>query len=298
MSFLDSLCATKATPSAAWLEFTQLAVRKRESIFLFVEGRLDMAFYPAMARRYLGSDCDPIPLKCGNREAVLSVRLRIHGLHPAADRCLYFVDKDYTDIHGAETEREERLFVTEVHSVENYLVTREAVQIVWTEVWGLSLSDPALEAIGGAFEEGFRRLSVGLRPVTAWILLALRGNGRPCLADVRLEGLMTVSGAGLPARRRDCLLRLKEDTRCLARIPFTDLLRETRCLRARPAHEWLRGKFAFAWFCRFIDHVRETIQGIPRSSIASVDVLGPLLASKVPGSARLRRFFEEETRGA
>ncbi len=292
MSYLESLCAARASGPAAWLEFSQRVAREPDAIFLFVEGRLDMAYYPAMVRRYVGALGRPAPLNCGGRDGVLWAKLRIEAAEIGKERCLYFIDKDYGDLLGDDSGACRRLFVTEVHSVENYLVTAEAVEIIWTEIWGLSGADETLAAVRRAFIDGYERLARGIRPGTAWIVVALGSGARCVLSELGLECLVTIDEDGLPTRRRRALDRMRAATQCTTTPSVPVLLNVARVLRRTPVEGWIRGKYAFGWFCRFMDRVRGAVKGAPKAALCTPEILGPLLASKVSASEQLRTFLE------
>lgn len=164
MSFLDELRAARAAAAPAWLQFTRAYKADRPAHYLFLEGRLDVPFYISAIRSVFGGESQILSFSCGGKSGVLETRGKVRKSHPGCHRCLFFVDKDLSDLLGETDVSASDTFSTDTYSVENYFVSEEALQVVWTEIWGLSHQDPGWERARRAFLAALRQFHRQITP--------------------------------------------------------------------------------------------------------------------------------------
>jgi hypothetical protein len=259
MTFLDDLAEAVESPTSAWHQFVVAHNPTLDDWYVFLEGKLDVPFYLSAIKGRLGGRARVVEFRCGGKHGVQSARRQVRESHPRCDRCLFFVDKDLQDFESAPATTDVDTFVTEVYSIENYLVTVEALNAVWTYLWSLASADPRRAMICTKFENALGRFHRLMLPVMAWIVLARRAGKRPNVNNVNLGALLVVVDC-VPRLRAAAFGELKRVTSCEFEPAFADLLRETRRLSQAPAKCVVRGKFELWFFCRFLESIFSTLR--------------------------------------
>lgn len=300
MSFLDQLRAAAESPASAWHQFVLGHRSGVETWYLFVEGKFDVAYYSSALRG--AGDLDSLSaFLCGGREGVFETRRRVRRSHPFCSRCLFFVDRDWSDFLGGGDTEHADLYVTDGYSVENHLVSVESLRIVWREVWTMPSQDPRLSIVEKRFEEALNRFHRLMLPVMSWAVLARQEECAPNLNNVGMERLVDMA---------DCSPRfiggryeyLRRCTSCEFRPSLERWLRTVRELRNYDSKTVVRGKNELWFFARFLSELfvalrTESVGPRPLGAIQmTVDALMSLLPGKIQPSEGLKKFLARAVR--
>jgi hypothetical protein len=259
MTFLDDLSRAAQSSTSVWHQFVLAHDPERNDWYLFVEGKLDVPFYTAALRPSLAGDCQVVEFQCGGRNGVIAARREVRRSHPDCCRCLFFVDKDFSDILFEPTPQADDVFCTDVYSIENYLVSQEALDVVWCQLWSLATTDPRREVVAQRFGESLAQFYRVILPITAWIVSARRQGLRPNLNNINLADVIAFSD-GLPRRRAAAIATLERVTSCAHRPDIATLLGEARQLSKREPKTVVRGKFELWFFARFLEFAFQALR--------------------------------------
>jgi hypothetical protein len=260
MSFLDDLARSADSPTSIWHQFVVAHHPRRDEWFLFVEGKLDTPFYASALRRILGTEARVVDFRCRGKEGVWQARADVRRTHPRCTRTLFFIDKDFDDLLGCSAEPAPDVFQTDVYSIENYLVSSEALEVVWQQIWALSTTDASWARVNAHFEVALRRFYRLMLPISAWIVCARLAGMRPNLNNIRMTAIVVLRD-GLPTLRRAAFRELQKSTSCSFCPSMKEWRRQIKALQRATPKGVTRGKFELWFFCQFLDSVLGKLKG-------------------------------------
>lgn len=159
------------------------------AIHVFFEGYDDPIYLmPEIRRRVAGGVFEVYV--CRGKKIVRDVRDEIRALGSAYDSCLFFVDRDYDDILGAQIEKCDRIYITDKYAIENEVATPQFLEAILSDVVVLSRADPAFSQILSAYKKLEADFVSEISTLCAWILAARSVGLRPNLGN--LNGLKSV----------------------------------------------------------------------------------------------------------
>lgn len=248
MSFLQTLREARASRVSILHEFKIQYYASANRFHGFFEGHDDIAFIAPLVERFLPPGFRLFSYRCENKAGVMEAFNSVVGGDPGVRRVLFFVDKDLDDILGVPWPTDPRIFVTDVYSIENYVVDAAVFRRFLrasTRVAGISFSE---EVIVQQFEAQlirFQRRSLGLM---AWVLVCRREGQKVNLNNVSLASLFRFSDACEVSPARGSRLQVLADATGTVTPPTSRRLRAAhRELSRMPIKRVLRGKFE-AWF--------------------------------------------------
>ncbi|WP_216325004.1 DUF4435 domain-containing protein [Deinococcus aestuarii] len=114
----------------AWNDFVRMNAKESRTLFVFVEGATDSAFYDFQIEKY-----DPSIkyeyIYCGNRDGVIATYNKVRNRTLLnSNKSIYIVDKDLHDYIGSPILNTD-FFVTPTHSYENLLIDTEPLSRLW-----------------------------------------------------------------------------------------------------------------------------------------------------------------------
>src|SRR5882672_6397787 len=130
MSFVEELRKSREGRTTALHEFWTNFDPKQPRFHAFFEGHADIVFYKPLIQRHTEAHGRLFTYRCEGKSLVYDAFKAITGRHPNCRGVLFFVDKDIDDIIGEPWPTDPRIYVTDVYSIENYLVCREALRRV------------------------------------------------------------------------------------------------------------------------------------------------------------------------
>ena len=294
--------AKEALASNAILhEFRVLWRPDSGELHVFLEGDDDCIFYlPEVRRRVPGGDVQVYV--CDGKPKLREVRELVAKIPDAYGSCVFFFDRDYDDCLGRQVPEDDRTYLTDGYSIENYVCTDTALQILLTDYMRLSRADPyfaAIEADMTKIEEVFVENMLCL---AAWILSCKEAGVAVNLSNCNgLKGICEIGGQRIFAFRPDGFKRFKTQTGTKDYIPPVVRVKAWhKHLSTQDADSWIRGKFKFWFFHKALLHIidkrneQRVAAGGKKIRIPAVVREGRLfeaLAGRVPPPATLTAFL-------
>src|SRR5215469_6281732 len=189
MSFIEVLRKSRSTPTAVLHQFLTSYDPNEPRLYVFVEGEPDKSFYKMLIERFLKGSRRLYVYNCQGKRNVYDAWAKVTARHPTCRNVLFFVDKDIDDIIGQVWPTDPRIFVTDVYSVENYLVRREALEHYITSFVTVRRVSFDLAGILAEFDKSLSQYHQIITPISAWIVVMRRQAFRVLLANVRLDQL-------------------------------------------------------------------------------------------------------------
>lgn len=260
MNFVDTLRSARQSRVSVLHEFWTQFNPSQPRVHAFFEGHDDVSFFVPLIEQRMPRGHRLYRYRCDSKARVFEAFTEITTQRPAVQSVLFFVDKDLDDILGLPWPTDPRIFVTDVYSVENYLVTQEVLLRFFRDSVRLAGVNFGEDAIARQFDAQLRVFHERLLTVMAWILISRRAGQRLNLNNVRLGKMWRfVDGvlSTVPGSRIDELHKAAGLTH---RTSFTRLREVRRELGRIPPKRVVRGKFE-AWFLvEFWKHVVEHLQ--------------------------------------
>lgn len=248
MSFVETLRNARRGVTPTLHEFKVNYDGDSARVHVFVEGYEDMAFYRPPIQAAIGKDRRIFMYRCGTKKTVYDLHKAITDTERPTTNVLFFVDKDLSDILGETWPQDDRIFVTDTYSVENYLVSRAVVERVCYDMIRLSNVEFDFEPVFQHFEDQLESFHRQAMIVMAWVIAARSLNLRPNLNNINMDELFTISDECTVARSRNCAGYLAKSTGVLAPEDlWLRVLAARRRIDKLDPKTVIRGKFEL-WF--------------------------------------------------
>ena len=303
MSFLDALKKSLSDEVVVTHYFLLEYNPASNIVHAFFEGKTDESFYGTFIRRMKPSEWKLRSYVCGNKDSVYYHYEKLSSRHRLNQPLLFFVDKDIEDIIPYERLIGETIFVTSYYSVENYVVSSEMLEQVWSEIFRQSSGTKESEELVDAFEVAHSLAQNRLKDMMSWALAHRRQGTRPNLDCIVTKELFNIDdNLSLIYRQAtpDELVRLLDDRTNVETCPETRNLME-QCkieLETHQPKEVIRGHNEMDFFIQFIKKLKKVVATESGNKIKAnieitksnvLDLLGP----RVPIPERLREFLKK-----
>ncbi len=260
MSVLDELRNSRLSPATAYSEF--LDQQKRDSLHIFVEGDSDSSFYRKFFEPYFDKFSNPKFYDCGGKSEVYKTRNKIITRKdpPAWSETmviLYFVDKDLSDLLQEDYPVATDIFVTDYYSIENYLVSGEMLEIIWTDIFNFYGKDrPKFDSFLNEFQVELQRFYEYIRPVMVWGIYHKRNKTSFDFDDIELHKLFSVNEElKLTRKIGEGTQNLVNELDKMCKIETTQLGDEEKdileLIEELSPKAYVRGKFEVWFFVKF-----------------------------------------------
>jgi len=301
MTFKDVLRNSRSGRTTALHKFRTNYDPNSQRVYLFVEGEPDKAFYRSFVGRHVTNPRDVFIYNCENKDNVYRAHADVLSSYPNCERVLFFVDKDIDDILGKQHPASPRVFVTECYSIENYVVSPEAVARYFSDYVKVNRVEFDIEEISRQFGRQLAAFYQLILPIMAWILVMRRRGERVQLQDVKLSELFEISDHEVVRKRKRAALSYLErvtGTQSPPRIWALVRNASRELLRLQP-DRYVRGKFV-GWLlilsCRKFSEELTTIAREVRGSVSQPVQLNEanfiqLLCSGTTAPAPLETFL-------
>lgn len=194
MSLLDILDEKIQTSSASYIKMLAQYRTDDNTIFCLVEGIEDISFY----RQFIEMYKSEIPIKyitCNGKQNVIDNYNDINWSFYDKKRILFFLDKDFDDYIGKEIINDSNVFITDVYSIENYLVD--------TVILEKFIMDNCLITHEGTIKvtiENFRKQHSEyvkqLKMISAWMMYCRKNNFNVCFNKIKMSDLFIIDQNG------------------------------------------------------------------------------------------------------
>ena len=233
--------------------------------------------------------------------------LEVALMTPAPRGVMFFTDKDLSDILKEVWPDDDRIFVTEVYSIENYFVSSDVLRSLCTEFVQVRGASVDLSVIFNQFEVEYARFCQTMRVVMAWILVAKALNLKPNLQDLRFDHFCSIShNCKLSVRRARAQLLATNTGMARSAITLRQILAAARRLRMYEPKCYLRGKFELQFQIKFLKQalvelrsIVEEIQGrlvltTPIEQSNFIQILSPRISTPATLATFLSRHIQSQ----
>ena len=313
MSFVDELRQSRQTSQAIWIQFITAYDNKRNDLYVFFEGKSDSAYYlPELRRRWFQQGKIRVFI-CDGKEGVIAAyhEKRIKQKIINWKRVLFFVDKDWDDLLNInQVPQSKSFFVTDSYSIENYLVSVDTVEIVWTDIYKLPQNDPRLAQVLQQFQHGYSRFLKLICPMMVWAIAQKKQEKILALAGNRKEKGLNINNANLnkvfeldsdfkPLKKRNGFENLKKAASFNYQLNFESFKNELKKISGLEPKKYIRGKFELWYLISFLTLLSKTLtaKNQPKRAVIKVQLTYEnaieILGGKVPYPKLLNNFLDE-----
>jgi hypothetical protein len=303
VSFLDSLKKSLSDEVVITHHFLLEYNPASQIVHAFFEGKTDESFYGTFIRRLKPSGWKLCSYVCGNKDSVYYHCKKLSSKHRKNQPILFFVDKDIEDIIPYERKLDEKIFVTSYYSVENYVVSSEMLEQVYSEIFRQSSGTKESEMLVETFKVAHGLAQDQLKNMMTWVLAHRRQGSRPNLDCIVTKELFNIDD-NLRLTFRQATL--DELIQLLDGRTKVETLQETRNLIAQcktelekyQPKEVIRGHNEMDFFIQFIKKLKQVVARESGNKIKAnieitkgnvLDLLGP----RVPMPERLSEFLKK-----
>ncbi|ESX46668.1 DUF4435 domain-containing protein [Mesorhizobium sp. C416B] len=262
----------------------------------FLEGKHDKHYYlDAIGSTITGSDIEVYV--CRGKKELVEVIRAIEDSGIDTDRCLFFADKDNDDLLGLPP-LPQIVYVTETYSIENTIVSEEAVRILVGLYSELRRRDAEFKRLLSVLNLSSIAFASRIRPFMAWCIAARSLGEKPNYNNVRLHLIFEIRGDGKVSKRpgaisvfaRECGLTDSGVSKALVRTWM-------RRLPIEGQKTWLRGKFELWFFKELLIGAFDSMPLAARAgelpAILRNRPLLEILAPRIRKPALLRSYLEQ-----
>ena len=244
-----------------WIQYAPGKAR----LHLFFEGHEDSVFFRSFVTRRLSPSTRTYEYRCDGKSNVYAAFSEITRRRPDVRGVLFFVDKDLDDVVGADWPTDPRIFVTDVYSIENYLVTRAVLEKYYSDAVRLAGVQFEKDEVGDHFDRQLARFYRTIRPVMAWVLMSRRAGIAVNLNNIDMRHICEWS-SDCEVRRTDQRLRrlIAASGGLQGDKLFRRLSQAARELGRLPPKRVVRGKFELWFFVEFWRHVTNKIHDLAK----------------------------------
>lgn len=193
MSFLDILNSSADETAVISHVFLLKYNSSDKIVHAFFEGATDESFYGTFIRRLKPQDWKLQSYNCKGKDSVHYFFEQLSSKHHEYQPLLFFVDKDIDDVIPFERQADYRIYVTDYYSIENYVVTRESIEQIWSEIFRQPSGSEAADQIVHKFDNALEEVHQILIDVMSWVLLQRRNGGRPNLDCIQTQDYFNIS---------------------------------------------------------------------------------------------------------
>lgn len=298
MGLIEDLRALKKGNEVTFLSFLQKLTKNEPAIHVFYEGKNDHGFYEASLRRELSDKAKLKTYVCGNKKEVFKTRERLK-IRDYDDSLIFMVDKDIDDIIPVNYEEGEDVFVTDVYSIENYLVNNKAFEQLTSVGLKINLGDEQLDYLVRKFEHANSAFCSGISQTMAWLLCCRRQGLKVNLKNIKLTDIIDITDdldVNVKISGVDLLSYLHEKSNADGEVLLGSFQDAKIELAEFPFEKYVRGKFHLWFLLRFYEKSKLVLEKANGNRIKThfnmneftiIDFLAP----RIDTPARLKNFY-------
>jgi hypothetical protein len=277
MSFAERLRQSRSSSTAALHKFLTTYDPNDNRVYAFVEGVPDRAFYQPLIESFVKNQKRVYVHSCEGKKNVYEAFSRITGKFPECQNILFFVDKDLDDLIGCDWPSDPRIFVTDVYSIENYLVSKDSARRYLFDFVKLSRTD--LDPVVDELPQRLNEFHEAIVPLMSWIVAMKRAGINVILANIKMSDMFKYDGtrvsrirAGHSQKALIAITKASKRTTCWRQVRTI----KQELLRQADPKRYVRGKFEAWFFMEFIKHAIADLKIVAAESGGSVSVTAPL----------------------
>ena len=270
---------------ASFLFLRNLKNQANNDIHAFFEGRDDRSFYMNFLYRFSNNQ-EIYTYLCQNKRGVYETYGKIlkTSCHVIT---LFFVDKDHSDILAEEWEQASNIYVTDLYSIENYLVSVYMFERVWKELFRFSSFIEFRSKHRAKFEEELQRFYEFTTPLMAWVICLKRQGKSPVINNISVSRFFNIT--------KELTLEWKEEVQKMSK---SISLLETLCREKTPEEgvdinlvidrelldlhpkSYIRGKLELQFFVKFINTLLASLNQAVLANDENKSTKTPLVTTK------------------
>jgi Protein of unknown function (DUF4435) len=257
----------------------------KNDIHAFFEGRDDRSFYMNFLHRF-SKNQEVYTYLCKNKKGVYEAYRMTLKVHYSAIT-LFFVDKDHSDVLGEECEQAPNIYVTDLYSIENYLVSVYMLERVWKELFRFSGIMEFNSRHRAKFEEELNRFYEFTTPLMAWVICLKRQGKSPIINNISISKFFTITkeltlewkDEAQPMGKRISIL----ENLCGEKTPEDKFdirpIIDYELLYLHPK-SYIRGKLELEFFVKFINTLLDSLTPLVTTKTRltednALEILGP-----------------------
>lgn len=190
MSFIEALKAARSNPQVEWNSFLTSFKPTSRSLYVFLEGRVDVPFYSFHIRKYFKEGWTVSFVRCGPKRNVLRYWSDFSERFGVNHRAIFFVDRDFDHLFKGQLQKNALLYETSCYSVENFVCSIDAVERYCIEAFGVAMGSAELAAISDAYINALQSFDNVMLSIMAWMLAARRQGLNPNLGNLSTADLV------------------------------------------------------------------------------------------------------------
>ena len=213
---------------------------------------------------------------------------------------MYFIDKDIDDFIGVDIPEANDIYCTTHYSIENYISTQDMLEMIWTDLFKLPDEDRRKVIALQGFSEEYRRFTMHMRTLMAWIIKRRRAGEYIKIRDLSLDDHYFLNGDMKFCKRISCLKKIR--VRCargVLDVEWSDVRSVCNELSGIDPKTYIRGKFELWFFVKFSTRLEEELRKScdkkmrPKNKISlSISNALDILSARCPVSGCLQTFLK------
>jgi hypothetical protein len=292
-NIVERVRIAKDRPAVLKMQLATLKARLPNTKILAFEGDDDKIIYKQWLCR-INPELSYEPFTCGNKKAVLKLKdVAVRDRSGIGENLYFFVDRDFDDLAGHA--EHERVFMTDMYSVENYIVSSEVLTSVLINEFPCHGQPDVRQVIVECFLDAYSQFLDASAEINSRIFVArragveIRGHLPDGINKFAIVELNKVTSIGVPENLIQYMVEVDGELLERHRTEFSVLHGPSR----------YRGKFAYKFFRQWLEHLErewnENTYGMfsgidSNSKIRTAEFVLSNFASSSPLPSGLREF--------
>ncbi len=306
---VEDLRIERDNPNDAWIEFVLNNAKYPTMVHIFVEGYNDTSFYRNFIKTHaLQCKREYTFYRCGDKSGVYDAHKLVRNTNLRATS-VFFVDKDFSDILDEKWEKSSNIYITDYHSIENYLVTKEMFSHMWIDFFHFTKGTVTFNKLyPEKFQTELERFYQLILPIIAWYIHLKRNGKHPNIKNVHFSNLFRFKDDLTLTWSKEAestgSINLLEQYCGVKTLPTwpTESNQIIEELSSLPPKCYVRGKLELDFLLKFIDQLVKTLDkeiseltggrawiNVQIHEKNAVDILGP--KALIPSS--LNKFLND-----
>lgn len=271
MDLLKKLDEAIKSPVASYIKLLSQYKKNDDTIFCFVEGQEDIAFYSQYIERHYNSEVKYII--CYGKDNVLQNHQSIDWNSYCKKRLLFFVDKDFDEYIKQEIQIDENLYSTDFYSIENFLVDDYVLKKFIRDNCFIS-DERIINDLIGEFRIQRKKFISRLTKISAWMIYCRKNSFEVNFSDFKLSDMFKIDTNGNlkklkipPYTSHFSYICNKTGT---SHYDYKEIRKiyQTLLLESEPKN-YIRGKYELFFMFIYIKHLTDKI--VPELSCSARD---------------------------
>ena len=266
-----------------------LTIPKNIKFVFLVEGKDDFIFYSSFFKQYFKNYTSET-IQCGGKETVLNRLKEKATLFHQTQIPLFFIDKDFDDYLG-KTITDDALFITDGHSFENYLVSKECLSELLELNFLIEKKSDIYINILSQYQQAYQHFIDFIKPFMKWCIECEKNDNKITFFSLNYKGLIEIDNnfniTLMPKQEFEPLFKeLSKTQNAIINQTIDDLDNNDH-------NKWVHGKYALDFMMLFYKKITEHHK--PTNKKKNNEALIEFLSLCISVPLNLNRFLEKYT---